>query len=69
VSSCAQPLQFVCSALAARCSSSRVQANGFVPVYCNTLTGLVTVSDYAHCFRMSLGSSKLPPPQRFIPVL
>ena len=61
----AQPLQFGCSARVTRCLCAPVPANGFRLVYRNASTVLVTFSDPVQCCRMSLGGSKLVPPQRF----
>ena len=52
-----------------RCLGAPVPANGFRNVYSNTATVLVTDSDIVQCCRISLGGSKLVPPQRFSLVL
>ena len=64
-SSRAQPLHRVCSGRATRCLCAPVPATSFGLVFSNTSTFLVTVSDMEQCIRMSLGGSKLVPPQRF----
>jgi hypothetical protein len=69
VSSRAQLLQPVCSVSVTRCLGAPVPANGFRHVCSNTCTALVTASDPVKCCRMSLGGSKLVPPQRFSVVL
>ena len=61
----AQPLQSVCSMSGTRCLRAPVPANGFCLVFTNALTVLVKDSDIEQCCRMSLGGSKLVPPQRF----
>ena len=68
-SSRAQLQQLVFSRSVTRCLGAPVPANGFRHVCSNTLTFLVTFSDTAQCTRMSLGGSKLVPPQRFSVVL
>jgi hypothetical protein len=65
----AQPLQSGCSARVTRCLCTPVPANGFVLVFTNASTVLVTGSDIEQCCRMPLGGSKLVQPQRFSVVL
>ena len=64
-SSRAQPLQIACSTRVTCCLCAPVPANGFRLVFTNALTALVKGSDIEQCCRMSLGGSKLVPPQRF----
>ena len=69
MSSRAQPLQPVCSIRVTRCLGAPVPATGCHLALTNTMTFLVTESDIEQCCRMSLGGSKLVPPQRFSEVL
>jgi hypothetical protein len=46
-------------------SGAPVPANGFGVVFRHTMTQLVHQTYNKHCIRMSLGGSKLKPPQRF----
>ena len=60
-----QPPQSSYSVSVTRCLGAPVPANGFGLALTNTLTFRVTGSDTVQCKRMSLGGSKLVPPQRF----
>ena len=64
-SSRAQPPQSGCSDRVTRCLCALVPENGLGPVFRNASTVLVTDSDIEQWVVMSLGGSKLVPPQRF----
>ena len=65
----AQPPISGCSVRVTRCLCAPVPANGCGLVVANALTVLVTETDHVQCCMMSLGGSKLVPPQRFSVVL
>ncbi len=59
-----KPFKFNCSVRVTRCMCASVPVHGFCIVLRNTPTALVTESDLEQCIRVSLGASKLVPPQR-----
>ena len=62
-------MQMEYSAIVTRCLRAPIPAKSFGLVFRNASTFVVTFSNAVQCFRMSLGGSKLPPPQRFSVVL